>query len=1400
MSTMPTSGGLSSPGNGLRFLSFDGGGIQAVSQALMVREMMSCVGVDCQLSSPARVCDYFDMICGSGFGGLLAIMCGILKMTGDELVDEFVNLCKAVFSEGLDTTQRTTVLEGEIKRLIRTYSGGGEEQKMVSPDDICKVFVCAAPSQNTSHPPIFRNYQSPTDTNVDCMLWEATCATTVLLGLFSPIVIGEASVDQKTIEGDLRWNNSTEQLLKEATHIFEGRAITSVVNIGSGHSGDLSLSEEVIDLFPRIALDCERVADNMERRFGTAPDAFWRLSVSHDAAVDLWNLEALDSHIRLYLQGARTTRSIDALIQDLIHRPERISIDRVSDLARGESEVLSRKLCPLPTPYFTGRHSELQKLDEYFTSASSHCRIAVLYGISGSGKTQTGLKFVQQIQDRFTEVFFIDSSDKFTLENDLKPIASGVSDNPTVDDALNFLRRKNTSWLLFLNNADDPSLDLGPYIAWPHGNVLITTCNSDIRMHAPDCNIWVDKLELDDAKELLLRGVAVTKSSETDAIASEIVQELGCFTLAVSQARGFLSQDNCPLSEYMPIYMQNRRQLLEDGLIQITDDYEHIAHTTWAISFNKLSSAAAFFIELLCFMHCDAIPFRIFEDAWANLKPLVDDAVPAPLVAFLSSFEAVDSTWDVLRFRRLITEVLSFSLMVFNAKNRTFSLHPLVQKWVQSRCNHPQEMIRSTQTLLSLAASLSKNQKDDAAVIPLLPHLRASARTGLTVHYTLLHRSGQMYSIGGMLRECREAHEQEMLEIQKQLGSEHPDIILSMNNLAIANSALGQHKDALKLAERALALSIQIHGEEHAVTLTSMENLASVYLGLDQHRDALELEEKVLALRTQIHGEKHPDTFNCMKFLALTYSAFGRLRDGLRLHEKVLASSTQMIGEEHPDTLACMSDLASAYLELGQPMDALKLQEKVLALRVQILGEEHRDTLECMSRLSLVYSALGRFKDALRLQEKALVLTTQILGEVHADTLICKNNIAVTYSSLGQYTEALKLQEQVLALRVQILGEEHPETLTYMSNLASTYSDLGQFRDALKLQEKVLALRTQTVGEEHPDTLTSMNNIALTYLDLGQDRDALKLHEKVLALSTQILGEEHPDTIGSMHNLAGTYLAIRRDRDALKLEQKVLALRVQTLGEEHPDTLESMSILGNTYSALRQHKDALKLKEQVLALRVQIFGEEHLETLTCMSNLANTYSAIGQLMEALKLQEKVLALRAQILGEEHPKTLASMGSLAKTYLYLGRPSDALNLQERVLALRTQTLGEVHPDTPNSMNNLAATYSTLGRHRDALTLQEKALALGMQILGEEHPDTLISKNNLACIYSSLGRLQDSLQLHEENLNIRKKVLGPEHPSTVSSLKSVKDLRKKIASETDGEGGNTLDIFKRLLSFF
>ncbi|KAH8813815.1 acyl transferase/acyl hydrolase/lysophospholipase, partial [Flagelloscypha sp. PMI_526] len=301
----------------------DGGGIRAVSQALTVREVTQRINVDRRLSSPARVCDYFDMICGSGFGGILAIMCGVLKMTGDELVNEFVALCKAVFSEDLNTVQRTAIFENEIKRIIETYSTGGKDRMMMSDHDGCRTrsFVCAAAFHNIGHPRLFRNYPSRVSPSIDCMLWEAARATLAMPELFEPIIISDSHLQETFVGGEVRWSNPTDELTKEATNIFKDRRIACIVSIGSGHPGHLSMSHGLLDLFPRIALDCERVADDMERRFGNTPEVFWRLSVEQGLqhlANDLSNLDALVFHTHSYLQSARTMRNIDTLLQDLI--------------------------------------------------------------------------------------------------------------------------------------------------------------------------------------------------------------------------------------------------------------------------------------------------------------------------------------------------------------------------------------------------------------------------------------------------------------------------------------------------------------------------------------------------------------------------------------------------------------------------------------------------------------------------------------------------------------------------------------------------------------------------------------------------------------------------------------------------------------------------------------------------------------------------------------------------------------------------------------------------------------------------------------------------------------------------------------------------------------------------
>ncbi|KAH8796170.1 hypothetical protein DL96DRAFT_1689338 [Flagelloscypha sp. PMI_526] len=143
-------------------------GIRVVSKALLVKEAVNCIEADCKFSSSPKVCNYLDMICESGYGRLLAIMCGILVMTGGELVEEFVNLFKVMFLEGLDTPRRTGVLKQEIKKMIGKYSTCREEGRIFCQNDTYKTFVWAAAFQILAVR-LFRNFHVHGNPHLDYM-------------------------------------------------------------------------------------------------------------------------------------------------------------------------------------------------------------------------------------------------------------------------------------------------------------------------------------------------------------------------------------------------------------------------------------------------------------------------------------------------------------------------------------------------------------------------------------------------------------------------------------------------------------------------------------------------------------------------------------------------------------------------------------------------------------------------------------------------------------------------------------------------------------------------------------------------------------------------------------------------------------------------------------------------------------------------------------------------------------------------------------------------------------------------------------------------------------------------------------------------------------------------------
>ena len=171
-----------------------------------------------------------------------------------------------------------------------------------------------------------------------------------------------------------------------------------------------------------------------------------------------------------------------------------------------------------------------------------------------------------------------------------------------------------------------------------------------------------------------------------------------------------------------------------------------------------------------------------------------------------------------------------------------------------------------------------------------------------------------------------------MLAIQKRvLPKDHPDTLLSMNNLANSYEALNRHADALKLREETLAIQKRVLPKDHPDTLRSMHNLANSYAALNRPTDALKLCEEVLAIMKRVLPKDHPHTLLSMNNLAGSYAALNRHADALKLLEETLAIQKRVLPKDHPDTLTSMVNLADSLIQLDRGVEALPLLDESIA-------------------------------------------------------------------------------------------------------------------------------------------------------------------------------------------------------------------------------------------------------------------------------------------------------------------------------------------------------------------------------------------------------------------------------------------------------------------------------------
>lgn len=119
----------------LRILSLDGGGVRGYSMLIILQELMHRTFVETEGRAPKRheipkPADHFDLIAGTGTGGLIAIMLGRLRLDIETCKDVYVRMTRRVFETdktiaGIpyrSTLFKASKLEEAIKECVREHT------------------------------------------------------------------------------------------------------------------------------------------------------------------------------------------------------------------------------------------------------------------------------------------------------------------------------------------------------------------------------------------------------------------------------------------------------------------------------------------------------------------------------------------------------------------------------------------------------------------------------------------------------------------------------------------------------------------------------------------------------------------------------------------------------------------------------------------------------------------------------------------------------------------------------------------------------------------------------------------------------------------------------------------------------------------------------------------------------------------------------------------------------------------------------------------------------------------------------------------------------------------------------------------------------------------------------
>ncbi len=900
--------------------------------------------------------------------------------------------------------------------------------------------------------------------------------------------------------------------------------------------------------------------------------AAWVSELRKRQHIDLrpWFSEGINA-----LRDAAVTRRLDLLNRQI--RDRLLHFRRILEMPGNVDR---------PNERFVGRIEEMRRLHE-MVGLGKIGVLTAIHGLGGMGKTALAVQYAHAYADYYaggrwqircegredlrSAIVSLAGAEglKFEFTDEQKRDLDAQFNRTLAEMKRRTMEASHGHCLIILDNVDDPRLlepamiSRLPQEEWLH--VIATSRLGEHELYGmqPDRSFLpVDELPEEDAISLMERYQPFNRfANESKRVAArEIVQLLGCLTLAVESAAVYLGtyHDDVTCSTFL-------QRLVEEGLGGLDEAADQAGKrtlhgemrisTTLQSTLERLSCT-----ELLVLMYAALFPADRIALPW--IRALVSQQYPKMA---LEARIGYPDPWINLLRHLFSLRLLQCIGTDHDQKPREARMHRLVQEVIQASGKKFMEKCRIDKPFGALNQELTE-----------LAQSRAS----------FLEENWLDWGHRWEVEPLREYSVQ-------VLSLEESGSTLLANSVASTLYELGRYSEAEPLMRRALQIDETSYGPDHPTVAIDLNNLAQLLKDTNRLTEAEPLMRRALQIDETSYGPDHPTVAIDLNNLAQLLKDTNRLTEAEPLMRRALQIDETSYGPDHPTVAIDLNNLAQLLKDTNRLTEAEPLMRRALQIDETSYGPDHPTVARDLNNLALLLQDTNRLTEAEPLMRGALQIAETSYGPEHPTVAIELNNLAMLLKDTNRLTEAEPLILLALQIDETSYGPEHPMVARDLNNLALLLKDTNRLTEAEPLMRRALSIDETSYGPEHPTVAIDLNNLALLLKDTNRLTEAEPLMRRALQIDETSYGPDHPTVAIDLNNLAQLLKDTNRLTEAEPLMRRALQIDETSYGPDHPTVAIDLNNLAQLLKATNRLTEAEPLMRRALVILVRSFGIEH---------------------------------------------------------------------------------------------------------------------------------------------------------------------------------------------------------------